>query len=122
MHQTDGTADMTASQVPQRPVYQKTPREAPDPDRLNAIRRLPCCICEEWGMTQHSPTQAHHCIHGRYGTRRTPDSMAIPLCEGHHQGLRDSTKIALHREPDEWKSRYGADTDWISWAEKRLTG
>ena len=64
-------------------------------------------------MEQLSHTQVHHCIHGRYGTRKAPDSETMPLCEGHHQGLRDTTKIALHREPKLWKATYGNDTDWI---------
>jgi hypothetical protein len=52
--------------------------------------------------------------------RKSPDSMTIPLCEGHHQGLRDTTKIALHREPNAWRDAYGLDTDWISWTEERI--
>ena len=95
-------------------------RAGHDQARLAAIAVLPCVICTEWGMDQRSPTQVHHCIHGRYGTRRTPDSMTIPLCEGHHQGLFDTSKIALHREPSEWKRQYGDDTGWISWAEERI--
>lgn len=87
---------------------------------LRAVRDLPCCICLEYGMRQLSPTQAHHCIHGRHGTRKVPDKMSLPLCEGHHQGLIDTTKIAVHREPDKWKAAYGADTDWISWTEERV--
>ena len=106
--------------VDERPVRQKQGKEPRDPSRLAAVAGLPCCICYEYGLTQHSPTQVHHCIHGRFGTRRAPDNMTIPLCEGHHQGNRDASKIALHREPDEWKERYGEDTKWISWTEERL--
>jgi hypothetical protein len=95
-------------------AFFKPPKVKADPEYLAAIHAMPCWICTEWGMTQASPTQAHHTIHGRYGNRRTPDRQAIPLCEGHHQGLRDTTKIALHREPDRWKAEYGLDTDWIA--------
>ena len=98
----------------------KKAREGNDPKRLDAVRALPCCICYEYGLPQLSPTAAHHCIHGRYSTRKAPDSMAIPLCEGHHQGLWDTSKIALHQRPSLWKKSYGMDTDWISWTEERL--
>lgn len=84
------------------------------------VRSLPCVICHEWDMVQQSPTAAHHCIHGRYSARKAPDIMTIPLCEGHHQGLLDTTKIALHQHPSKWKRLYGEDTGWLSWVETRL--
>ncbi len=109
------------------PMGQKPTPEADDPERIEAILAMPGCICHEWGYTQQSRTQAHHCIMGRLSydkvsrtRRRAPDSMAIPLCEGHHQGLRDTTKIALHQEPERWRQEYGEDTLWISWVEERL--
>lgn len=101
-------------------VRQKSQRPADDHTHLKLVRGLPCVICHEWAMVQLSPTSAHHCIHGRFSARKTPDCMAIPLCEGHHQGLRDISKIALHNEPSKWKRLYGQDTDWISWVEDRL--
>lgn len=102
------------------PIGMKAPREGRDPARLAAVAALPCCICLEWNLPQLSPTQVHHCIHGRFSTRRAPDSMTIPLCEGHHQGLRDTTKIALHQHPSKWKREYGEDTTWIIWTEERI--
>lgn len=104
-----------------RPIFQKPDKAKRNRAHLAAVASLPCCICEEYGLRQASPTQAHHCIHGRHGTRRTPDEMAIPLCEGHHQGNFDTSKIALHRQPAFWQETYGPDTDWISWTDERLT-
>lgn len=103
------------------PLGIKAPPSGSEPRYLARVRELPCVICHEWGMPQQSPTQAHHCIHGRYSARKRPDRMAIPLCEGHHQGLIDTSKIALHREPDAWRGEYGQDVDWISWTQDRLT-
>ena len=103
-----------------RPVVQKRTTEAKDPDHLAKVSALPCVICHEWNMPQLSRTAVHHCIHGRHGNRKVPDSMTIPLCEGHHQGLLDTTKIALHREPSKWKRLYGEDHHWISWVEARI--
>lgn len=98
----------------------KPPKPKKDKERLRRVAELPCCICEEYGLPQASPTQVHHCIHGRFSQKRTPDCMTIPLCEGHHQGLWDKTKIALHREPAAWREEYGDDVRWISWTEERL--
>ena len=109
-----------------RPIYQKGQRPAPvpangkDPAHLAAVAALPCVICFEWGMQQLSPTQVHHSIHGRGSNRKTPDIMAIPLCEGHHTGDFDRSKIALHRQPAAWREAYGDDHEWISWVEARI--
>lgn len=103
------------------PLGLKPEKASADPAYLDAVRELPCCICHEFGLSQTTPTAAHHCIHGRHSTRKSPDRMAIPLCEGCHQGMFDTTKIALHREPLRWRAAYGDDTDWISWTEERIS-
>ena len=101
-------------------IFQKPEPQAKDPAHLAKLAALPCVICHEWNLEQRSPTAVHHCIHGRYGNRKVPDSMTIPLCEGHHQGLLDTSKIALHREPSKWKRMFGEDTKWLSWVEARI--
>lgn len=93
--------------------YSKPDKAPPDPAYMADVAELPCWICALFGMQQLSPTQVHHVIHGRYGTRRAPDRDTIPLCEGHHQGLMDTSKIALHREPSKWKRLYGPDHSYI---------
>ena len=108
-----------APYVKGQPVKPSRP-SGKDPAYLTRVRELPCCICAEWGLPQLSPTQSHHPIHGRHGNRKVPDRMAIPLCEGHHQGMFDTSKLALHREPAEWKRLYGRDVGGISWTEERL--
>ena len=95
-----------------RGVSQKPVKAKPNLAYLRRVRELPCCICEAFGEIQMSPTAAHHVIHGRYGNLRTADDRAIPLCEGHHQGMLDGTKLALHRAPQQWRNRYGPDTEW----------
>jgi hypothetical protein len=104
----------------QRPIYPKPEPAAPDLDHMGRVAELPCVICHEYGLPQNSRTTVHHVIHGRNGNRRVPDTMTIPLCEGHHQGLRDTTKVAVHRSPDKWKRLYGEDHEWLSWVERRL--
>ena len=95
-------------------VAQKPKRAKPNPSYLAKVRELPCIICQSFGLPQNSPTQAHHVIHQRGSFRKVPDEMSIPLCEGHHQGLMDTSKVAVHNQPSRWKRLYGPDTDWIA--------
>ena len=87
---------------------------------MGRVRDGPCIICRLFGEQQLSPTQAHHPIHGRYSARKAPARDCLGICEGHHQGNFDGSKIALHREPDEWKARYGLDTDYIEEQRRQL--
>lgn len=104
----------------QQPIRQKSPKTKPNPGYLAKVRELPCIICTSFGEQQTSPTSAHHPIHDRYSTRKVPDEQAIPLCEGHHQGLRDTSKLALHQAPSQWKRLYGADHEYIAVTQDRL--
>ena len=88
------------------PLGLKDRDDGRDPAHLDRVRALPCCICDAWGLAQTTPTEAHHCIHGRHSQRRTPDRMAIPLCKRHHD--------ELHAGKAQWRMRYGPDTDWIA--------
>lgn len=93
-----------------------------DPAYMALVATLPCAICQNYGLTQLSRTQVHHCIHGRYSNLKVPDCMTIPLCEGHHMGDFDTSKIAVHRCPADWKRAYGPDTDYISATQDRVMG
>lgn len=97
-----------------RPIFQKT-AATKDKRRLEAVANLPCCICHEYGMLQETPTAVHHCIHGRHGQHKAPDSMTIPLCWRHHQG-----PDGVHTRPAWWRENFGEDTRWISWTEERI--
>lgn len=103
--------------IAQKPVQQKPQREVKDPAYLVKVRALKCCICVAFGFRQTSETEAHHTIFERFGTLRTPDRQAIPLCQCHHQGLRfdrDKTKLAIHQGQATWVAAYGPDTDYIA--------
>ena len=104
------------------PLGIKAPREAKDPKHLARIRELPCVICWAHGMPQNSPTTAHHPICGRYSRNKSPDSHAIPLCDGCHQGDFDTSKIAIHRDRALWVETYGPDTDYIAVTRDMLAG
>lgn len=102
------------------PLGLKEPKAKPDLDYLARVRGLPCCICEAFGFVQTSKTTAHHVIHDRFSERKTPDLMAIPLCDGHHQGTFDHSKLALHRHPQLWRDMFGADYEWTAPTQDKL--
>jgi hypothetical protein len=102
------------------PLGQKQPKAKKDPAYLRAVRSLPCVICDAYGERQNSPTTAHHWIMGRGSARKTPDRQAIPLCDGHHQGTFDTSKTAIHREPDAWREAYGTDRDWVEVTQDKI--
>ena len=101
------------------PMGQKAAKAKPDPAYLAAVRALPCCVCAAYGEMQHTPTTAHHPIHGRFSQRKVPDRMAIPLCADHHQ-LGGNGKTALHAEPSKWKRLYGEDHEFIAATQDRI--
>lgn len=101
------------------PLGQKQAQPA-DPEYLARVRELPCCICEAFGERQETATQAHHVCHDRFSQAKAPDRMSIPLCEGHHEGLVERGKLAIHREKQAWREAYGADHEWIAATQDRL--
>lgn len=72
---------------------------------LGMVRSLPCAVCGAPG-----PSDAHHCIHGRYGTRKPCDCMTIPLCKRHHQEGPE----AIHNGKHTWAARFGNDYDYLA--------
>tara|TARA_R110000737_G_scaffold109875_2_gene142904 strand:- start:3531 stop:4004 length:474 start_codon:yes stop_codon:yes gene_type:complete len=113
-----------SKRIPQKSAKQISYEASPDgieDKRQRKLRRMvPCIICEMFGEAQLSPTTCHHWIMGRVGTRRTPCKQSLPLCDGHHQGDFDTSKIAIHREPDAWREAYGLDTDYIKEAQRMI--
>lgn len=102
------------SNLAQRPpLGLKQKKKKKDPKHLEYIRSLPCCVCQAFYEVQLSPTAAHHTIHDRFSTGKTSDSLAIPLCEGHHQGLWDKSKLAIHEHPKKWREKYGEDYNFV---------
>ena len=86
------------------------------------VARLPCVICQQHGEHQTSPTQVHHAIHGRYSTDKAPDTSTLPLCEGHHLGDFDGSKLAIHSGKKTWAAKYGPDTDYLPIVADMLKG
>lgn len=74
-------------------------------EHLQRVKQLPCAICGA------PPTSdAHHCIHDRYGTSKASDFDTIPLCKEHHQ----IGPNAIHNGKETWREKYGADHSYIT--------
>lgn len=71
---------------------------------MRAVKRLPCAVCGA-----PPPSDAHHCIHDRYGVRKASDCSVIPLCKTHHQDGPE----AIHNGKETWRAKHGADHGFI---------
>ena len=101
------------------PLGLKPARVAKDPLYLARVARLPCCVCEAFGEVQDTPTQVHHVICGRFGQRKTPDRMTIPLCAAHHL-TGEGGKLAIHSGKEAWVAKYGNDYDFTAATQDRV--
>ena len=82
------------------------------PKHLARVAQLPCVICHR------RPVQVHHCICGRYGTRKASDFETIPLCrECHLDGPN-----AIHRNKRAWIERNGPDYEYLPVVADMLAG
>lgn len=102
------------------PLGLKEKKKRPDFEHMKRVGSMPCVICHQYWLPQMSPTQVHHVIHDRHSTAKSPDTETIPLCEGHHQGLFDTSKIAIHQEPERWRRAYGPDHLYLGWVTDRI--
>ena len=79
---------------------------------MKRVKALPCAVC---GASP--PSDAHHVIHERYGSRKASDLQVIPLCKAHHQ----EGPLAIHNGKERWRAEYGADWSYLPWVEKMLS-
>ncbi len=73
------------------------------------VKQLPCAVCGAAG-----PSDAHHVIHDRYGSRKSSDFDVVPLCKLHHQNGPD----AIHNGKQSWREKYGPDHGLIEQTRK----
>ena len=71
---------------------------------LARVKSLPCVICQA-----PPPSDAHHVICGRYGSRKASDFDTIPLCKRHHQHGPE----AIHNGKASWESKHGPDWGYL---------
>ena len=79
---------------------------------MRIVKELPCCVCGRPG-----PSDAHHPIHDRYGTRRAPDMHVIPLCKSCHQNGPD----AIHNGKQTWREKHGPDHGYIEETQRKVS-
>lgn len=82
-------------------------------EHMARVKALPCVICGRAG-----PSDAHHCICGRFGTRRASDWQVIPLCKDCHQDGPE----AIHRGKASWVARNGPDHEYLPVVADMLAG
>ena len=98
-----------------KPVKQRKRAKASDADRqhLLSVKSLPCCICGA-----PPPSDAHHCIVGRFSQKKAPHRETIPLCKRHHQHGPE----AIHQNKRLWVELHGPDTDYINETINKIYG
>lgn len=72
---------------------------------MGEVKKLPCAVCGAPG-----PSDAHHCFHNRYGSRKSSDYDVIPLCKRHHTDGPE----AIHNGKETWRQKHGSDYDYIA--------
>jgi len=86
------------------PPRQKPQKPPPAGGHMAWVKTLPCCVCGRAG-----PSDAHHVIHDRYGTRRASDWEVVPLCREHHLGGTS----AIHTGKETWREHHGPDWSYL---------
>lgn len=79
---------------------------------MGLVKQLPCCVP---GCGAAAPSIAHHCFHGRYGSRKESDFDTIPLCAQHHDYPH---KEAIHSGKLTWATKHGPDYGYIEQTRK----
>ena len=83
-----------------RAAYRASPEGQAALEYMGTVRTLACSCCGRPG-----PSEAHHCIHGRYSARKVSDFETIPLCQKCHR--------ELHDDKPAWAAKYGPDYGFI---------
>jgi hypothetical protein len=80
-------------------------------DYLDKLSSLGCYCCKV-DYKIETPANIHHIREGQgMGQRSEHIGETIPLCEGHHQGNFDTSKLAFHKNPKAWREKYGSEAD-----------
>ena len=86
-------------------------------EHMKKVKMLHCVIC-----AAPPPSDAHHCLSGRYGTRKASDFEVISLCRACHLDGPN----AIHRNKRAWEERNGPDHSYLpliaEWLKKSPAG
>ncbi len=72
---------------------------------MACVAALPCAVCNA-----PPPSVVHHCIHGRFSSRRASDQDTIPLCYADHD---QNSPNGIHKSKTKWAAKHGPDTGYI---------
>lgn len=93
---------------PARARRRKRPPTEAEKAHMDRVRKMKCWACRLLGIPPR-PTNLHH-IRDSYGaSQRASHWEVIPLCEGHHQGMRDTSLFAFHRAERTWAVRFAPE-------------
>jgi len=96
---------------PKRKAYRSSDEGQAALKHMRRVKMLPCIVCGKPG-----PNDAHHCISGRYGTRKASDFETVPMCRSCHLDGPN----AIHRNKREWEERHGPDYGFLDMVKKAL--
>ncbi len=91
----------------------KRPATKAEKLHLSKVAALGCICCAIDGRGWR-PANIHHIREGYGMGQRAPHMETLPLCEGHHQGLRDCSKVAFHKSPIVWREWYGEERQLVA--------
>lgn len=98
-------------------AYRKSTEGRAAMEYMHAVKGLPCVICGH-----PTPSDAHHIISERFGSRKSSDWDVIPLCKSHHQDGPE----AIHNGKASWQAKHGLDTSYVErvrgWIKTRYPG
>lgn len=89
-----------------RKAYYQSPQGKAGVEHMTCVKLQECCICGA-----PPPSDAHHCISGRYSARKSSDFDTIPLCIYCH---RAEYPGSIHSGLASWVAKHGPDTDYIA--------
>jgi hypothetical protein len=96
------------------------PRATPEERaHLGATAALGCIACF-MDTGQFVACNVHHLRAGLGRSQRASHFEVLPLCEGHHQGNIDTSKVAFHRAPKTFELRYGTEVQLLQTVYKLL--
>lgn len=89
---------------------------------MGLVKSLPCCVCEQLGLSQMGPTDCHHIKRdpitglslgaGQKGSGFT----TIPLCSIRHHW----NGVNVHMGSKKFEREYGNELDLLAYTYKRL--
>lgn len=106
----DGHALLMTQRAPKKKWKHnnRPPATAAEKAFMSKVKRLGCICCRH--DTGQWVAPALHHIRQDYGHGvRASNWEVLPLCEGHHQGMLETGKLAFHKASRTWRARYGTE-------------